>query len=292
MPDYHDVFWKLILLRIDCAIEFFQFLLIEKAELLDLDNLVSIQEINYRKKKLLYDILYEIPVRSTSEKLYFLLEHKSRRASDFEVQILKYKKIIHKWQKKEFRKLSSIIPILFYQGLDNWDPERELEEERKLSNPILSENRQEILVFDLRKIDPLSVFQSPEMRAGMLLLKIISDPWDEFIEGWQKIREILNSMEDSKKVDFEEEMLDYIFRSRTEDNDFLEEAIMGRKVLTAYERALEEGKLEGELKGKLEGKLETKIETARKMIEEGFNIEQIIRIAGLSENQLRENGIV
>jgi hypothetical protein len=127
MPDYHDIFWKLILLRIDCAIEFFQFVLKEKAELMDLDNIISIQEINYRKKKLLYDILYEIPLMSTSEKLYFLLEHKSRRASDFEVQILKYKKIIHNWQKKEFGKLSSIIPILFYQGLDNWDPERELE---------------------------------------------------------------------------------------------------------------------------------------------------------------------
>jgi hypothetical protein len=52
------------------------------------------------------------------------------------------------------------------------------------------------------------------MKAGMLLLKIISDPWDEFIEGWQKIREVLNYMEDSKKVDFEEEILEYIFRSR------------------------------------------------------------------------------
>ncbi|NBU99348.1 MAG: Rpn family recombination-promoting nuclease/putative transposase, partial [Spirochaetia bacterium] len=100
--------------------------------------------------------------------------------------------------------------------------------------------------------------------------------------------EILNSMEISKRIDFEEEMLDYIFRSRTEDNDFLEEAIMGRKVLTAYERALEEGIEKGELKGKLEGKLET----ARKMIVEGFNLEQIIRITGLSEEQLRENGIV
>jgi len=99
--------------------------------------------------------------------------------------------------------------------LDNWDPERELEEERKLSNPILSENRQEILVFDLRKIEPLDVFTSSEMRAGMLLLKIIRDPWDEFIEGWNKIREILNSIEISKRIDLEEEMLDYIFRSRT-----------------------------------------------------------------------------
>ena len=62
MPDYHDIFWKLILLRIDCAIEFFQFILEEKADFLDLDNIVSIQEINYRKKKLLYDILFEIPI--------------------------------------------------------------------------------------------------------------------------------------------------------------------------------------------------------------------------------------
>ena len=51
---------------------------------------------------------------------------------------------------------------------------------------------------------------------------------------------------------------------------------------------LEKIKFEGEQKGKLEEKLET----ARKMKEEGFQLNQIIRITGLSENQLRENGIV
>ena len=280
MPDYHDVFWKLILSRMNCAIEFFRFLLKEKSEFLVLENLVFIQEIIYRKKKLLYDILYEIPIRNSTDKLYFLLEHKSRRANDYIIQMIKYKSIIYKWQKKEFGKLFSIIPILFYQGLDNWDPEEEIDEERKLSNPILSENRQEILIFDLRKIDPMNVFKSPEMKAGMLLLKIIRYPWDEFNDGWHKIKEILNSMEESKKVDLEEEMLDYIFRSRTEDNTFLEEAIMGKRVLTAYKRALEEGEFKN------------KLETARKMQAEGFNPEQIIRITGLSEAQLRENGIL
>jgi hypothetical protein len=139
MPDYHDIFWKLILLRIDCAIEFFRFILKEKTELLDLENIVSIQEIYYRKKKLLYDILYEIPIRNSIEKLYFLLEHKSRRANDFELQIVKYKLILHKWQKKELGKLSLIIPILFYQGLDSWDPKFELEEVRKIKNPFFLE---------------------------------------------------------------------------------------------------------------------------------------------------------
>jgi predicted transposase/invertase (TIGR01784 family) len=289
MPDYHDIFWKLILLRINFAIEFFRFLLKEKAEFLDLENLVSIQEIYYRKKKLLYDILYEIPIRNSNDKLYFLLEHKSRRANDFELQIMKYKHVLHKWQKKEFGKLTSIIPILFYQGLDNWDPLRELEEERKLSNPILSENRQEILIFDLSKIDPLEAFGSPEMRAGMLLLKIISDPWNEFIEGWQKIREILNYMEDSKRVDLEEEMLDYIFKSRLESRELVEEVIMGKqKTMTLYERALEEG-IE---KGREEGELKNKLDTALKLHTKGFTVYEILEITGLSEDQLRENGIV
>ena len=209
---------------------------------------------------------------------------KSRRSNDFEIQIMKYKNILHKWQKKEFGKLSLIIPILFYQGLDNWDPEFELEEVKKLRNPFFSGTKEEIQIFDLGKIDPIRDFVNPELKAGMLLLKIIRDPWDEFIVGWNQVREILNSLNESKRIDLEEEILDYIFRSRTEENEFLEEAIMGRKVLTAYERALEEGELKG--------KVETRLETARKMIEEGFNLEQFIRITGLSEEQLRENGIV
>ena len=284
MTDYHDIFWKLLFQRIDCAIEFFQFLLKEKSKLLELENIIIVQDIYYRKKKLLYDILYEVIIRNSNEKLYFLLEHKSRRANDFQIQMMKYKQIIHKWQKKEFGKMYSIIPILFYQGLDNWDPESELEEVKNLTNPILSGTKEEFLLFDLRKIDPLIDFVNPELKAGILLLKIIRDNWEDFVNGWQKIRDILNSMEESKKIDLEEDMLDYIFRSRLEENTILEEAIMGKKVLTAYERALEEGREEGQLKNKLE--------TARKMKILGLSLEIIIKSVGLSEDELRENGIL
>jgi predicted transposase/invertase (TIGR01784 family) len=198
---------------------------------------------------------------------------------------MKYKQVIHKWQQKEFGRMYSIIPVLFYQGLEIWDPEKELEEERKLYNPILSENRQDILTFDLRKIDPLNVFGSPEMKAGMLLLKIIRYPWDEFIEGWSKVREILNSMEVTKRIDLEEEMLDYIFRSRLESRELVEEVIMGKqKTMTLYERAVEEGIEKGEFKNK--------IETARNMKNLGLSMESIVKSVGLSEEELRENGIL
>jgi predicted transposase/invertase (TIGR01784 family) len=56
---------------------------------------------------------------------------------------------------------------------------------------------------------------------------------------------------------------------------------MGKqKTMTLYERALEEGELKG------------KLENAHKMQEKGFNIYEILEITGLSEEQLRENGIV
>ncbi len=56
---------------------------------------------------------------------------------------------------------------------------------------------------------------------------------------------------------------------------------MGKeKTMTLYERALEEGELKN------------KLQTARKMSDEKFNIDQIIRITGLSEDQLIENGIL
>ena len=84
----------------------------------------------------------------------------------------------------------------------------------------------------------------------------------------------------SIKIDLEEDMLDYIFRSRLEENTILEEAIMGKKVLTAYERALEEGEMKN------------KLETARKLVNKGFSASEIWDITGLSEDELRENGII
>ena len=56
---------------------------------------------------------------------------------------------------------------------------------------------------------------------------------------------------------------------------------MGKqKTLTLYERALEEGKIE------------TKLETALNMKNLGLSIEVIQKSVGLSEEELRENGIL
>ncbi len=184
--------------------------------------------------------------------------------------------------------MSTFSRTSYSQGLDEWNPEERIAELQAPESEFSPSYKSDISVFHLQELDPLQVFQSFELQAGFLLLKQIRKPWDEFVEVWKVIQGILYKMEESKRLDLEERMQDYIFRSRSEGNELLEEAIMGKRVLTAYERAVERGKIEG----KLEGKLEKAIETARQMLEEGFQLEQILRITGLSKEELEKNGLV
>ena len=58
--------------------------------------------------------------------------------------------------------------------------------------------------------------------------------------------------------------------------------------MTLHERALEES----ELKGELRGVFKTRLETARNMKSLGLSIEIIQKSVGLSEDELKENGIL
>jgi predicted transposase/invertase (TIGR01784 family) len=64
---------------------------------------------------------------------------------------------------------------------------------------------------------------------------------------------------------------------------------MGKQqTMTLHERALEEG----ELKGELRGVFKTRLETARNMKSLGLSIEIIQKSVGLSEDELKVNGIL
>lgn len=286
MPNYHDEFWKYLLLKIDCAMEFFHFLLLEKGLLLNLRKLKQIPSIELKNKKIPIDLVFEIPLRKGKNKCYFLLEHKSRKEKNYLFQILQYRRKFREWQRVRFGRIYPTVPILFSQGLDGWDPEKELLEET-IENPFLPEKPIDLLIFDLGKIDPTKEFQIPEMKAGMLLLKGIAKPWDEFIRVWREIQTILKSMERSKRLDLEDAMGKYIFKSRREENSLLQEMIMGRRILTAYERAVKEG----ELKGRQEGEFNKALETARRMRELGDSLDKVVRVTGLKEVLLNEYGI-
>ena len=63
----------------------------------------------------------------------------------------------------------------------------------------------------------------------------------------------------------------------------------------AFRKGEAKGKQEGILMGKqegiLEGEFRNRLNTARVMVKEGFTVDQIIRITGLTKEDLLQNGI-
>ena len=158
----------------------FEILLKEKANLLDFSNMKPFREVHIGKRKHVFDLLFEIPLKDSSKPAFFLLEHNSRKDKNYSLQILKNKMILEDWYKREHGSIPLVVPILFYQGLDeSWNPEKDLEERFHPNNPIL-EMKPFLLVMNLQTIDPLNVFKQIELKAGMELLKIIGKPFEKF----------------------------------------------------------------------------------------------------------------
>jgi predicted transposase/invertase (TIGR01784 family) len=81
-----------------------------------------------------------------------------------------------------------------------------------------------------------------------------------------------------KQSEFEE-------RLRADENYAYELAVR-------YEKGIEKGFEKGIEEGIEKGEFRKSLETARKMLEEGDSITKIHRITGLSEDDLRKNGIL
>jgi hypothetical protein len=201
--------------NLDHLLDFFTFLFGEKVKILSFERAVVRREIYISKKrKIQLDLFFEVPLRNSTEKIYFLLEHKSRKDPYFLNQINKYRYAIHRWQMREFKRTYPVVPILFSHGVDGWDSAVTFEELQNPSNDLLGFDIPQVVVFDLQKMDPLLEFHNLELRASLSLLKNIRKPWKEFKMDWRTIQEILSELEEIKKIDLEENMQDYIFKSR------------------------------------------------------------------------------
>jgi hypothetical protein len=204
MPEFHDVFWRSLFANLDHLLDLFTFLFGEKVKNLSFERAVVRREIYVSKKrKIQFDLFLEVPLRKSREKIYFLLEHKSRKDSYFLNQINKYRYAIHRWQLREFKRTYPVIPILFSQGVDGWDPAVTFEELQNPSNDFLGFDIPQVVIFDLQKMDPLLEFHNLELRAGLSLLKNIRKPWEYFLEVWKKILGILSELEEIKKIEFD-----------------------------------------------------------------------------------------
>ena len=304
MSSSHDLFVRQILSNTTDAIDFFESSLSKSIiDLLDLNHLELTKEsfIGTDHDESRTDLLYKIPLKTgSSVYIYLLFEHKSYYDPKIFTQLLEYLSRIYSWQDQNQVDLKIVLPFVFYHGDKGWDlgeyfldgfPKDSIPQEFIKYIPNFS-----IQLLELKKDGNRFQTKNLALRLYMKMIQIIRDDPESFLTNLKDIfYSISKEKDEAKRIYIIKNLLEYLFRARKDAENYTEKEIIKNiegDYMNLLERIREEGKLEGEQKGKLEGKQENKLETARKMLEEGFTLTQISKITGLTEVQLRENGVL
>ncbi|EMS88820.1 Rpn family recombination-promoting nuclease/putative transposase [Leptospira noguchii] len=296
MTNPHDRLIRETLQNKEDAISFFKNSLPEAViELLDLNGLELTQSsfISENLKEEQTDLLFQIPLKSGKKaNVYLLFEHKSYLDDSIFSQLLGYISAIYKSQYRVDKKYSVVIPFVFYHGERTWTLGNSFQ-----NRFILSKNEEvfkkyipdfELELFDLSKVD-LSKLESITLRV---ILGVVQKIWEgdtSFLNHLGEVFELLTGLKnESKRVEIFQKLFLYIFNVRelepTEITSLLSHSRYNREyedlTMTTAEKLRKEGKFEG------------KIEDARKMFKEGFELDVVLRITGLTEQELKDYGVI
>ncbi|MCY3980274.1 MAG: Rpn family recombination-promoting nuclease/putative transposase [Alphaproteobacteria bacterium] len=201
------------------------------------------------------DALFRVRLKTGQEaRIYVLLEHKSYVDAATPLQILRY--MIDIWQREiaggaARDRLPAILPLVFYHGPGRWTVPRSVSE--MIDAPEGLRDFAYVL-HDLGEIEPLRLSRRPDVRAGLLALKIVHV---EDIPG--ELLDLITGAPVAGSA-FERHILRYIVERmnltpeklaaslrRTKPDRW--EALMG----TVAEAWIEQGRAEGVERGRVEG---------------------------------------
>jgi predicted transposase/invertase (TIGR01784 family) len=293
----HDPFLRNLLSGKQEAIDFLLDSLPKKISgLLDFTGLELIREsfIGENQEESRTDLLFKIPLKegSSSVTIYLLFEHKSYLDRKIYVQLLDYLSKIYRRQMENDKRLTVVLPFVFYHGEKRWDLGAEFLDtfdKASIPNALLRFIPNFSIHLEILSAKG-SAFQTKNLalRLSLRVLQTIRNNPEEFVENLKEVfLSLLEEKEEAKRIEILKKLFQYILKARTEDGEILTKNAMINEIEGDYMNMLERISYEGELKGKLE----KAIETARKMWEEDDSLEKIIRITGLTEIQLKENGI-
>ncbi|MCC5814334.1 MAG: Rpn family recombination-promoting nuclease/putative transposase [Leptospira sp.] len=299
-PNTHDPYVRSIFSGREESIEFFRGTLPTKIlELLDIDKLEDTKEsfISEEQKESRTDKLFKIPTKTGRDVYsYILFEHKSYLDPNIYTQLLRYMTEIYQWQKKNNKKYSPVIPFVFYHGEKGWNLGTEFLELFDLSSEekILKQYipNFSINLYHLKPEDPDFPTKLLSLKLMLRILQHIRDDPETFEKALrQTIKDLAEEKLEWKRVAILRAILYYINKAR-EDADRYYNVEFYREVEEEFMTVLDKIEERGIEKGIEKGKLEGKLEDARLMKAEGIEISVILRVTGLSESQLKENGII
>ena len=213
-----------------------------------------------------YDALFGVTLRTGHEaRIYVLLEHKSHVDAATPLQILQY--MVRIWRREHAGgaakdRLPPILPLVFYHGRGHWTVPRsvpEMVEAPEALRPWLREFA--YVLHDLGEVEPLGLSRAPEVRAGLLALKVV--------QAEEVGPEVLDLMTGGAVAgsEFEQHILRYIAECMNLTPPVLEaslrrtrperwEALMGTVAEAWLEQGLEQGLARGRAEGIEQGRAE------------------------------------
>lgn len=241
------------------------------------------------------DALFRVRLRTGHEaRIYVILEHKSFVDADTPLQILKY--LVNIWLREieagaARDGLPPIIPLVIFHGKGRWTAARsvmEMIDAPEEIRPFLQEFA--YVLHDLGDIEPLRLSRAPEVRAGLLALRVVhaddipADLLDLMtggtVAGSEFERHLMRYI--VERMNLTPPMLEASLR-RTKPDRW--EALMG----TVAEAWLEQGRAEGIEKGRSEGRAEGQSGLLLRLLELRFgSVPEAVRdrVRGASVPQL------
>jgi predicted transposase/invertase (TIGR01784 family) len=229
--------------------------------------------------------------------IYILVEHKSTARNQDLVQVLKYMYL--EWQKDVDQKkpLRVIIPLIFYHGKEKWNVPRSFVDQFNVNEEIkkfLLNYR--YILFDTRDWDFLDEANAGLKNNVFLLtaLVLMKSAYNEDMETIEAIFRLWHEKgftQEKNKILF---FLMYITEIRDMPLDKLQEKLKESKIEggdlmpSLAQRLREEGERVGVKKGVKEGEKKKAKESARRMLDDDFPVESIVKYTGLTEKEVKE----
>lgn len=244
---------------------------------------------------LVFNCLYK---NSTEIKISILFEHKSYKPENEYVQLLQYIINIWKFAIKDKEKPPVVIPVIFYHGKEKWEIKplhsyfTGIDEILKQFIPAFK-----YILTDLSKIPDEAIikekFKNNINKVMALLFKHMSD--EDYIKNQLKaIFLLIKDYFSDKKKDVVISFLIYIMSITEIEDSYIDDCLStispegGRISMTTAMKLRQEGRQEGHQEGIQEGRKETKLEDARKMLENGADVEFVIKVTGLSIQEIEQ----
>jgi predicted transposase/invertase (TIGR01784 family) len=294
----HDKFFKEIFSDKKRAIELIKTLL--PGEIDKILNYKSIknEETNFfdeKMKEFHSDLLFSIKtIDKTDIKIYLLFEHKSFVDKNINLQILSYLTRIY----LKMKKITPIIPVIFYHGKEEWnipldfiDSFKLSEVNKKLFSKYIPNFNSEFINLQTTNIE--KIISSLTLKVILYTFKNI---W--YFEDLKKLEELISLSKDlfteKSEIKIMQRLLLYLYSTNDIEIEIVKDTVSklisykkGEEIMTTTaERLINQGLEQGMEQGILNGKLEA----AKKMLLKGYDVEDISDITGLSVERILELG--